>query len=100
MLVTALCFFADCLIHQPAQHTGDQHIGQSVAQHDIHAHQIAVNSKAYQPHQQVGHIKIFAEAIFFQHKEIGCGVKEALEKKRILKSRYDNYLQFLKEIEK
>lgn len=34
------------------------------------------------------------------NKEIGCGVKEALEKKRILKSRYDNYLQFLKEIEK
>ena len=33
-------------------------------------------------------------------KEISCGVKEALEDKKILKSRYNNYLQFLKEIDK
>jgi len=33
-------------------------------------------------------------------KEIGCKVKEAVEKNDILKSRYDNYLLFLKEIER
>ena len=32
------------------------------------------------------------------HKEVSCGVKEALEKKEILQSRYDNYLRFLEEI--
>ena len=30
------------------------------------------------------------------NKEIGCGVKEAVLKKRILESRYDNYLRFIK----
>lgn len=33
-------------------------------------------------------------------KEIGCKVKEALKDKRILQSRYDNYLLFLKGLEK
>ncbi len=33
-------------------------------------------------------------------KEIGCKVKEAIEEKEILKSRYDNYLLFLKGLEK
>lgn len=32
------------------------------------------------------------------HKEIDCGVKKALEEKRILQSRYDNYLKFLEEL--
>lgn len=36
-----------------------------------------------------------------QHnKEIGCGVKEAIANKKILQSRYDNYLRFLEEIKK
>lgn len=34
------------------------------------------------------------------NKESNCGVKEAVENKQILKSRYDNYLAFLKELEK
>ncbi len=34
------------------------------------------------------------------HKEIGCKVKEAIEEKKILQSRYDNYLLFLKGLEK
>ena len=34
------------------------------------------------------------------HKEIGCKVKEALEDRKILQSRYDNYLLFLKGLEK
>ncbi len=34
------------------------------------------------------------------NKEIGCKVKEALEDKRILQSRYNNYLLFLKGLEK
>ena len=33
-------------------------------------------------------------------KETGCKVKEAVENKQILKTRYDNYLSFLKELEK
>ncbi len=33
-------------------------------------------------------------------KEISCGVKEALEEKLILQSRYDNYLLFLEEVGK
>ena len=33
-------------------------------------------------------------------KEIGCGVKKAVENDDILKSRYDNYLLFLKELER
>ena len=33
-------------------------------------------------------------------KEIGCGVKKAVEDNDILKSRYDNYLLFLKELER
>ena len=33
-------------------------------------------------------------------KEIGCGVKEAIEDKLILESRYNNYLQYLEELEK
>lgn len=33
-------------------------------------------------------------------KEIDCGVKEAVDQKLILKSRYKNYLQFLKEVKK
>lgn len=32
------------------------------------------------------------------NKEIECGVKEALEEKRILQSRYNNYLKFLEEL--
>lgn len=34
------------------------------------------------------------------HKESKCGVKEALEDKMILQSRYNNYLLFLEEVEK
>ena len=34
------------------------------------------------------------------NKESNCGVKEAVENRQILKSRYDNYLAFLKELEK
>ena len=34
------------------------------------------------------------------HKESKCGVKEALENKMILQSRYNNYLLFLEEVEK
>lgn len=34
------------------------------------------------------------------HKESKCGVKEALEEKMILQSRYNNYLLFLEEVEK
>ena len=34
------------------------------------------------------------------HKESECGVKEALEDKMILQSRYNNYLLFLEEVEK
>lgn len=34
------------------------------------------------------------------HKEQQCGIKEAVNEKRILQTRYDNYLRFLKEIEK
>ena len=34
------------------------------------------------------------------NKETGCKVKEAVENKQILKTRYDNYLSFLKELEK
>lgn len=34
------------------------------------------------------------------HKESNCGVKEALENKMILQSRYNNYLLFLEEVEK
>ena len=34
------------------------------------------------------------------NKESNCGVKEAVENKQILKTRYDNYLSFLKELEK
>ena len=30
------------------------------------------------------------------NKEIDCGVKEAVLNKRILESRYDNYLRFIK----
>lgn len=33
-------------------------------------------------------------------KEIDCGVKEALKEKKILQSRYDNYLRFMEEIKK
>ena len=33
-------------------------------------------------------------------KEINCGVKEAVENKLILESRYNNYLQYLEELEK
>ena len=33
-------------------------------------------------------------------KEVGCKVKEMVEKKEILQSRYDNYLKFLEELEK
>ena len=33
-------------------------------------------------------------------KEIGCGVKKAVDNNNILNSRYDNYLLFLKEIER
>ncbi len=33
-------------------------------------------------------------------KEIGCKVKEMVENKEILQSRYDNYLKFLEELEK
>lgn len=33
-------------------------------------------------------------------KEIGCEVKKALEDKKILQSRYNNYLQFLEELRK
>ena len=33
-------------------------------------------------------------------KEIGCKVKEMVENKKILQSRYDNYLKFLEELEK
>lgn len=33
-------------------------------------------------------------------KEIGCEVKKALEDKKILQSRYNNYLQFLEELKK
>ena len=34
------------------------------------------------------------------HKEKDCGVKNALEDKMILQSRYNNYLLFLEEVEK
>ena len=34
------------------------------------------------------------------NKEIGCGVKEAVENKEILKTRYNNYLAFLEELDK
>lgn len=34
------------------------------------------------------------------HKEIGCGVKEAVLNKHILESRYEHYIHFLKELEK
>lgn len=34
------------------------------------------------------------------YKEIDCGVKEALKEKKILQSRYDNYLRFMEEIKK
>ena len=34
------------------------------------------------------------------NKEINCGVKDAVSNKQILKTRYDNYLSFLKELEK
>ncbi len=34
------------------------------------------------------------------HKESNCGVKNALENKMILQSRYNNYLLFLEEVEK
>ena len=34
------------------------------------------------------------------NKEAGCEVREAVENKQILKTRYDNYLSFLKELEK
>ena len=34
------------------------------------------------------------------NKEIGCGVKKAVDDKLILKTRYENYLSFLKELEK
>lgn len=34
------------------------------------------------------------------HAEKNCAVKEAISKKEILKSRYDNYRQFLKELER
>lgn len=34
------------------------------------------------------------------HKEIDCRVKDALEKKMILQSRYNNYLLFLEEVQK
>lgn len=33
-------------------------------------------------------------------KEIGCAVKEAVENKKLLKTRYNNYIQFLREIDK
>ena len=33
-------------------------------------------------------------------KEVGCKVKEMVDNKEILKSRYDNYLKFLEELEK
>ena len=33
-------------------------------------------------------------------KEVGCKVKDMVEKKEILQSRYDNYLKFLEELEK
>ncbi len=36
----------------------------------------------------------------FHHKEIGCMVKEAVLDGEILKSRYENYLEFLKEASK
>lgn len=34
------------------------------------------------------------------NKEIGCGIKEAVNEKLILESRYNNYLQYLEELEK
>ena len=34
------------------------------------------------------------------NKEKGCEVKEAVENKQILRTRYDNYLSFLEELEK
>lgn len=34
------------------------------------------------------------------NKEIGCSVKDAVENKQILRTRYENYLDFLKELEK
>ena len=34
------------------------------------------------------------------NKEINCGVKDAVENKQILRTRYENYLEFLKELEK
>jgi len=34
------------------------------------------------------------------NKEIGCNIKEAVKNKEILESRYNNYLLFLKELEK
>ena len=34
------------------------------------------------------------------NKEVGCGIKEAVNNNDILKSRYDNYLLFLKELER